>query len=90
MIKYREKIVKKKEQVPVSLVCDICKKEYFYSNENENHFEDDYEIQEFLHVRFTGGYGSVFGDGNVVACDICQNCLQKLIGKHIRNDESEW
>ena len=41
---------------------------------------DDWdEIQEFHHIRFTGGYGSVCGDGMKVECDICQRCLHIMI-----------
>lgn len=60
-----------------SIVCDICKKEF-------NCKEDDIELQEFHHINFTGGYGSVFGDGVRVECDICQHCLSKLIVDHAR------
>ena len=42
------------------------------------------EIQEFTHISLSCGYNSVFGDGTTVECDICQHCLQKLLGKYIR------
>lgn len=57
----------------VSVICDRCKGE----------FED--EIQEFHHIRFTGGYGSVFGDGSRVECDLCQRCLKELVGEFCRD-----
>lgn len=53
----------------VGIVCDKCKKE----------FSDLLELQEFHHIRFTGGYGSAFGDGMNVECDICQSCLHEMI-----------
>jgi hypothetical protein len=65
-----------------SITCDICKKVY--------DGEDYVETQEFLHINFTGGYGSIFGDMKTVECDICQHCLMKMIkGKYrITNDYS--
>ena len=60
-----------------SVVCDICQKE----------FESDMELQEFHYIDFIGGYGSVFGDGSCIRCDICQYCLKELIGKYIQKDE---
>lgn len=53
--------------------CDKCGKEY--------EMKDDgwVEVQEFLNINFVGGYGSVFGDGNKIRCDICQYCLYDMI-----------
>ena len=56
---------------PYSIVCDMCKTEY----------TDEMELQEFHFINFTGGYGSVFGDGNKIEIDICQHCLKGLIDK---------
>jgi antitoxin CcdA len=63
-------------KVLTSITCDICKKEY-------PEF-DVLEIQEFHHIDFVGGYASVFGDGYRVKCDICQHCLQKMIGENLQ------
>ena len=63
-----------REQVE-SITCDVCKKTY--PNKGGN---DYIEIQEFHHVDFIGGYGSVFGDETRVRCDICQYCLHGMIG----------
>ena len=41
--------------------------------------KDLYEVQEFNRINFIGGYGSVFGDGTEVICDICQCCLRDMI-----------
>lgn len=72
-----------KETVEVNqlkdIVCDVCKKIFDVK-------EDDMEIQEFHCIDFMGGYGSIFGDGVEVKCDICQRCLDKLIGKFFRLD----
>lgn len=64
-----------REQVE-SITCDVCKKTYPGN--------DYIEIQEFHHVDFIGGYGSVFGDETRVRCDICQHCLHGMIGGAIQ------
>lgn len=60
-----------------SIICDKCGKKY----EVEENWE---EIQEFLHINFTGGCGSIFGDGSNVQCDICQYCLKDMIKDFMR------
>lgn len=75
MIKYKTETEEK--QIPVGVVCDICKKEYGYSG------NECFEAQEFQHIRVHGGYGSVFGDGSVLKADICQHCFQKIFGKYL-------
>lgn len=57
------------KEVIKSITCDICGKTYF----------DHFEHQEFHLIRFTGGYGSIFGDENEIECDICQKCLHEMI-----------
>ena len=64
-----------------SITCDKCKKEYKK--------DDTLEIQEFHHINFTGGYGSVFGDMCSIECDICQHCLFEMIHKFCKI-ESLW
>ena len=64
----------------IALTCDKCKKEY--------DAEDWQEVQEFVHIDFGGGYGSVFGDGTHVECDICQHCLYKMIAGICRKTET--
>ena len=55
--------------------CCVCKKEYA---------DDDHmEIQEFLCIDFTGGYGSVFGDTCHVGGNICQHCLKEKLGEFL-------
>jgi len=56
------------------IICDFCKKEYSIDVSN-----DIYEIQEFVSVYRTGGYGSIFGDGDELQVDICQHCFKKII-----------
>jgi hypothetical protein len=58
-------------------ICDVCGKEF--------NFEDDiFETQEMVHINFTGGYGSIFGDGDTMRLDICQHCLKEKLGNYLR------
>ena len=74
MFQYEDKTVV--EKGAVAITCDRCKTEYPVS--------DWEQCQEFHHIRFTGGYGSVFGDGTEVGCDLCQKCLYELIKSYMR------
>ena len=60
------------EQILLECVCDRCGKSITP--------DDLIEWQEKHLIRFAGGYGSVFGDGKHIECDLCQSCLQELIG----------
>jgi hypothetical protein len=84
MIKYREEERIEKVKIAESITCDDCGKTYGLGTDNN----DIFETQEFHHIHFTGGYGSVFGDGDMIECDLCQHCLMKMIkGKYrIRED----
>jgi hypothetical protein len=55
----------------VSVTCDKCHKIITSSN-----FVD---WQEWQCISFTGGYGSLFGDGVTVRVDLCQDCLFDMI-----------
>lgn len=61
-----------------SAVCDVCKNEY------SRFGAEFFEWQEFTHIRFTGGWSSVFGDGCSMGVDICQHCLKEKLGDYIR------
>jgi hypothetical protein len=75
MIETKEVEVVQKEVV--AKICDKCGLEVSVLG-------DTYEAQEFHHIRFQGGFGSVFGDGNNVECDLCQKCLMEFIEPHYR------
>ncbi len=60
------------QSVVTGFVCDRCGKVVSKK-------DDAFEHQEGHHITFTGGYASVFGDGTVVKCDLCQDCLKALI-----------
>ncbi len=63
-------------QEETALVCDRCGREITP--------EEHSEWGEALRLRFTGGYGSVFGDGSRVEADLCQHCVKELIGPFCR------
>lgn len=81
MIKTIKKEILQVSETPVSIECDVCKKEYFYDSENTSEI---FEIQEFVIIRLIGGYGSVFGDEEEVEIDICQNCFKEKFGEYVR------
>jgi len=82
-------MIKKTERIQTvdvieSIICDVCKKEYRTEKHANGDMTDFIEIQEFTHIKFTGGYGSVFGDSFSFECDICQHCLKEKLGSYIR------
>lgn len=68
-----------------TITCDICKKTFDASP----YGKDIFEVQEFIHIRAAGGYGSVFGDGEKISCDICQHCLKEKLGEYINRSYGE-
>jgi len=68
MIVYKTEMVE--HRLFDKFICDRCLREV----------TDEMELQEVHSIRFKGGYGSIFGDGNNVDCDLCQQCLKDLIG----------
>jgi len=83
MKEYKTSIVEVEEQIFDSITCDVCKKKY-----TEN--EDDFEIQEFQCIHFRGGYGSIFGDGVEMECDICQHCLNTKLGDFLVSKDERF
>jgi len=80
----KEKIeVKEEIEREVSVTCDICGKTYFLDKQSE----DIFEVQEFIHIKNDCGYGSVFGDGDIVELDMCQHCFKEKLGQYIRTTE---
>jgi hypothetical protein len=60
-----------KEELIDSITCDVCGATYTYN--------DFIEYQEFFSFTQHCGYGSVFGDCNIVQLDICQNCMKYIL-----------
>ncbi len=58
-------------------ICDRCGKEM-------QRDAIDGEWSERLTISFRAGYGSVFGDGNIVECDLCQHCIKDLLERYLR------
>nr|WP_314621966.1 hypothetical protein [uncultured Noviherbaspirillum sp.] len=50
---------------------------------------DDFEYQERLEINFRAGYGSVFGDENVVRSILCQNCVKEVLGEWLEIIEDD-
>jgi hypothetical protein len=74
MILYEKKTIEIEDHKVVGMICDKCKKKFCWADEGF------IEMQESYRITFTGGYGSVFGDGATIECDLCQSCLKALIG----------
>ena len=48
-----------------------------------------FEAQESLAISFRAGYDSIFGDGNVVSTNLCQHCVQALLGPWLQIVEDD-
>lgn len=46
--------------------------------------EEPGEWQERLSFNLSCGFDSVFGDGNTVSIDLCQHCIQEVLGRWLR------
>lgn len=71
MIKYKTK--KEKVKYEKSYICDVCGLEHKLSNVDDT--------EEFIHIKHSCGYGSIFEDESDYEIDICQVCMQKLFGR---------
>lgn len=71
-IKYKE-IQSFTQTVVESFTCNCCGET----------FDDVISIQEMLYWAATGGYGSVWGDGNTVELVLCQGCAAKHLDKYM-------
>lgn len=63
-------------------VCDRCGREM-------DRQQQDIEWSERLSISFRGGYGSIFGDGNIVECDLCQHCVKEILERYLRITHDE-
>ena len=63
-------------------ICDRCAR-------NMQKDSPDGEWHERLILSFRGGYGSIFGDGDFVEGDFCQECIQEVLGKWLRITEDD-
>ena len=62
-----------------SITCDRCKQTWQ---------ADTVDAAEFTSIDFTGGYGSIFGDGSQIKLDLCQQCVKTVLGLwlHVSDD----
>lgn len=58
-------------------ICDRCNREM--GSETQ-----DGEWEERISISFRAGYHSIFGDGNLVECDLCQHCVKAILEKYLR------
>lgn len=65
------------KKVETALVCDCC-------GLRADRQDDWEEFQEFLCLRFTGGYGAILGDMCTYELDLCQHCVEGLLGPYLR------
>lgn len=56
--------------------CDVCGKEYSCIGT-----KDVFELQEMVSIKHRCGFGSIFGDGNIINTDVCQHCFKKIFDK---------
>ena len=61
-----------------TLICERC---------GQQAEQDDCEFREFISVKHIGGYGSIHGDGNQIAIDICQRCFSDMCGDSLTVSE---
>lgn len=62
------------------LTCDRC---------GAKHKHPGTEFFEFTSVAYQAGYGSIFGDGNQVEIDLCQDCLRATLSPWLRVHEDD-
>ena len=74
---HREKIIQEE-----CVRCDRCGREMLPE-------DSSCEYPERIAIRFRAGYGSIFGDGNLVEGDFCQHCLNEVFGKYLRIIEDD-
>lgn len=64
----------------VCKTCDKCKATY----NKDGDIVEMVEFQEFLDWEMRAGYGSEFGDGNLLSLNLCQACQKEILGKYIQ------
>jgi len=71
-----------KKEVPFvsKIICDRCGFE---------ELADRPSSFEMTSIAFRAGYGSKFGDGSLVAIDLCESCLLDVLGPWLRVTEDD-
>lgn len=57
------------------ITCDCCKTRFT---------ANDAGWFEIRSIEFVAGYSSIFGDGNTISIDLCQDCLKQNLGQWLR------
>lgn len=78
-----------KDPYVTEIICDRCEKVISVYDADDNHWSDIIGVQEYHSIDYVAGYGSVFGDGSRVRADICQECLEEIIGDFVRLDDPD-
>lgn len=76
MLEYQDKVV----QEVAACTCDRCHRRMAFG---------DPDWFEKLSVSLTGGFDSIFGDGNKVEIDLCQQCVRDTLGTWLRISRQE-
>lgn len=78
MITHETRTEVKTTHIVKSISCDKCKREIQV---------DDLESQEIIQIQHRCGYGSIFGDENIIRAEFCQECAKELFGQYLRVEE---
>lgn len=62
-------------EIVSEITCDCCQRCFT---------ADDAGWFEIQSIEFVAGYSSIFGDGNTVSIDLCQDCLKQNLGTWLR------
>lgn len=68
-----------------SVICDKCEREFKVDTKDGCELA---ELNEMLHIRMQGGFASIFGEGTKLELDLCQNCMNELLGIYFRYSPS--
>lgn len=60
------------EEKVTAIQCDKCQKK----------FDDVLDMQEFVSISATAGYGSAWGDGKQYSVDLCSGCSLEVLGPY--------
>ncbi len=63
--------------VPIIFVCNRC-------NLQIDSTKEHVKWTDRVSVRFTSGYKSIFGTGNVIEGSFCQTCIEEVLGNYLR------
>lgn len=81
MINTKTKTQTKTINEVISVTCDKCKREIYK--------DDIIEFQEVIQIHHNCGYGSIFGDENIIHAEFCQSCASELFRQYLRIEENE-